>query len=76
MLSKHQFLINSKNAKAIGKSGMAEKLDKCMVDFFNAISKEVLNGDDDLFAVQWAISKLDDNEREQIVVSTEDIGCH
>jgi len=66
IIKKHQFFISSKSAKAIGKSGMIKHLDKPMAEFFNAICKEVLNGDDEMFAIQWAISKLDDGEKNAI----------
>ncbi len=66
-IKKHQFLIASKDAKAIGKTGMIEKLDKSMVEFFNEICKAVLNGEDDIFAIQWAISKLDADEKKEVV---------
>jgi len=65
-IKKHQFLIASKDAKAIGKKGVYEKLDKTMVDFFNEICKAVLNGEDDIFAIQWAISKLDEGEKNAV----------
>ena len=35
IVSKKQFLLASKDAKAIGKAGMADKLDVEMVGFFN-----------------------------------------
>lgn len=67
IIKKQQFFIASKDAKAIGKTGMYDKLDKSIVEFFNAICKEVLNGvDNDIFAIQWAISKLDEDEKNAI----------
>lgn len=65
-IKKHQFLIASKDAKAIGKTGLYEKLDKTMVEFFSEICKAVLNGEDDIYAIQWAISKLDKEEQSEI----------
>ena len=65
-INKHQFLIASNDARAIGKTGMYEKLDKTMVEFFNEICKAVLNGEDDIFAIQWAISKLDKEEKQEL----------
>jgi hypothetical protein len=66
-VAKNQFFIATKDAKAIGKTGLYEKLDKQVVEFFNAISKAVLNGEsEDIFAVQWAVSKLDEGERDAI----------
>jgi hypothetical protein len=62
-IKKHQFLIACKNAKTIGKTGLYKHLDKDMVEFFNEICKAVLNGDDDVFAIQWAISRLDEEEK-------------
>jgi transcription termination factor Rho len=59
IVSKKQFLIATKDAKPIGKMGMANKLDIEMVGFFDEIAKAVLGGDDDIFVIQWAISKLD-----------------
>lgn len=67
-ISKKQFLIASKDAKAIGKKGLYEKLDKTMVEFFNEICKAVLNGEDDIFVIQWAISKLDEAEKKEIII--------
>lgn len=67
-VDKHQFLIKSIDAKAIGKKGLYDKLDKSMVEFFNAICKAVLNGDDDIYAIQWAISKLNNTEKLAIEV--------
>ena len=66
IIKKHQFLIESKSAKAIGKTGLYKNLDKSMVEFFEAICKEVLNGDEDIFAIQWAISKLTDVEKKVV----------
>jgi hypothetical protein len=65
-IDKKQFFISSKDAKAIGKTGLYKKLDGTVVEFFNAICKAVLNGEDDVFAIQWAISKLDDEEKKSI----------
>ena len=70
-IKKHQFFLESKAAKAIGKTGLYEQLDKTVVEFFNEICKAVLNGDDDIFAVQWAISKLDEGERNAVIKGKE-----
>ena len=66
-ISTKQFFIATKDAKPAGKIGMADKLDVEMVKFFNVIAKAVLNGEkDDIFAVQWAVSKLDEGERDAV----------
>ena len=72
IVSKKQFLLASKDAKAIGKAGMADKLDVEMVGFFNEIAKAVLNGDDDLFVVQWAVSKLDKETGDALIKGKEE----
>ncbi len=72
ILKKHQFLIESNAAKAIGKAGMLNHLDKPIAEFFNAICKEVLNGDDEMFAIQWAISKLDKEEQNAVKAGQEE----
>lgn len=63
---KKQFFISSKKAKSIGKMGMADILDKEMVALFNEIASAALNGEDDIFAVQWMISKLDKESSDAI----------
>lgn len=72
IIKKQQFFIASKDAKAIGKAGMYDKLDKSMVEFFNEICKAVLSGDEDIFAIQWAISKLDEGEKNSIEAGQEE----
>lgn len=71
IIKKQQFFIASQDAKAIGKTGMYDKLDKSMVEFFNEICKAVLNGEDDIFAIQWAISKLDEEECDAVKTGQE-----
>ena len=67
MISKKQFFIATKDAKPMGKAGMANVLDVEMVGFFDEIAKAVLQGDTgDIFAVQWAVSRLDEGERDAI----------
>ena len=66
-ISKRQFFIQSKDAKAIGKEGLYKKIDKLMVEFFNEICKVVLNGDKDIFCIQYAISKLEEKEKEEVI---------
>jgi hypothetical protein len=67
MLTKKQFFIATKDARPMGKAGMANVLDVEMVGFFDEIAKAVLQGDsDDIFAVQWAVSRLDEGERDAI----------
>ena len=76
MISKKQFFIASKDAKPIGKSGMADILDVEMVKFFDEIAKAVLNGEiDDVFAIQWAVSKLDEGERDALTKGKEECGA-
>lgn len=72
IIKKQQFFIASKDAKAIGKAGMLNHLDKPMAEFFHAICKEVLNGDSEMFAIQWAISKLDEGEKNAIEAGQEE----
>lgn len=72
IIKKEQFMIASKTAKAIGKSGMLNHLDKPIAEFFDAICKAVLNGDDEMFAIQWAISKLDEGEHDAVVKGKEE----
>ena len=64
ILSKEQFFLESNASKAIGKTGMGKNLEHELMKFFNAICKDVLNGDNDIFAIQWAVSKLDAEENE------------
>ena len=67
MISKKQFFIATKDAKPMGKAGMANVLDVEMVGFFDEIAKAVLQGDTgDIFAVQWAVSRLDEGERDAV----------
>lgn len=66
IIKKNQFFIESKAAKAIGKSGMINHLDKLLAEFFNEICKATLNGEDEMFAIQWAISKLDKGEQDAV----------
>lgn len=70
-IKKNQYFISSKDAKAIGKTGLYEKLDKSMVEFFNEICKAILNGDDEIYVIQWAISKLDDDEKKTVLENIE-----
>ena len=72
IIKKYQFFIKSTDAKAIGKAGMLNHLDKPIADFFNEICKAVLNGDDEMFAIQWAISKLDKGEQNAIEAGQEE----
>ncbi len=66
-ISKKQFFIKTKDAKPMGKSGMADRLDIEMVRFFEEIAKSVLQGDsDDIFVIQWAVSRLNEGERNAI----------
>ena len=73
IIKKKQFFIASKDAKAIGKTGLYKSLDKSMVEFFEEICKAVLNGNDEVFAIQWAISKIDDTTSEEIKNKCENI---
>jgi hypothetical protein len=70
-ISKRQFFIQSKDAKAIGKLGLYKNIEKLMVEFFNEICKAALNGDEDIFCIQYAISKLDEKEKEVVIKGTE-----
>lgn len=63
---RNQCVIESKKAKAIGKPGLREKTDELLKDFFDDICKTVLNADDEMFVVQWAIVQLDEEERNAI----------
>lgn len=65
-VTRNQCIIESKKAKAIGKPGLREKTDELMKDFFNDICKTVLNADDEMFVIQWAIVKLDEGERNAV----------
>jgi hypothetical protein len=64
---RNQCVIESKKAKAVGKPGLREKTDELLKDFFNDICKTVLNSDDDVFVVQWAIVQLDKEDRDAII---------
>lgn len=70
-VKRYQCFIESKNAKAIGKVGMRQKTDELLQDFFNDICYAVLNADDEIFLVQWAISKLDEGERDAVKAGQE-----
>ena len=65
IIKKHQFFIQGKTAKSIGKSGMINHLDRPMAEFFNEICKSALNGEG-IIAIQWAISKLDKAEQDAV----------
>ena len=72
ILTKKQFFIATKDAKPMGKCGMANVLDVEMVGFFDEIAKSVLQGDaEDIFAVQWAVSRLDEGERNAVIQAKE-----
>jgi hypothetical protein len=65
-LKQSQVIIESKRAKAIGKVGLKTETDSLLKDLFNDICKVVLNADDEMFVIQWAIIKLDEGERNAI----------
>ncbi len=65
-VSKNQCYIESKKARAVGKKGMAADTSEILNDFFDAICKHVLSADDDVFVIQWAVIKLDDDERKKL----------
>lgn len=62
-ITKNQCVILSKQAKAVGKKGLEDKTHELLNDFFSDICKTVLNADDEMFVVQWAIIKLGQDER-------------
>ena len=63
-VTRNQCVILSKQAKAIGKKGLEEKTHELLRDFFNDICKAVLNAEDEMFVIQWAIIQLDEGERD------------
>lgn len=70
-VKRNQCFIESKKAKAIGRIHLEEKTDEILVDFFNDICKAVLQADDEVFLIQWAISKLDEGERDAVTKGQE-----
>ena len=70
-VKRNQCFIESKKAKSIGKKGLEEKTKELMHDFFNDICKSVLNAEDDVFLIQWAIVKLDEGERNAVIEGQE-----
>lgn len=62
IVSKEQFFLESNASKALGKMGVGKHLEHEFMNFFDAICKAVLNGDNEIFAIQWAVSRLDDEE--------------
>lgn len=65
-VKKYQCFIESKQVKAVGKGGLRESTSGLMKEFFDDICKTVLNADDETFLVQWAIIKLDEDERNAV----------
>ena len=65
-VNQYQCFIKSKDAKSVGKTGMIEKTNDLMKDFLDDICKTVLNADDEVFLIQWAISKLNAKEAEEV----------
>ena len=65
-IKKSQVIIESKKAKSIGKSGLKTETDLLLKDLFDDICKVVLNADDEMFVIQWAIIKLDEGERDAV----------
>lgn len=65
-LKQSQVIIESKQAKAIGKAGLKTETDLLLKDLLDDICKIVLNADDEMFVIQWAIIKLDEGERNAI----------
>lgn len=66
-LKQSQVIIESKQAKAIGKAGLKIETDLLLKDLFDDICKAVLNADDEMFVIQWAIIKLDEGERNAVI---------
>ena len=65
-VNQYQCFIKSKDAKSVGKTGLIDKTNELMKDFLDDICKTVLNADDEVFLIQWAISKLDEGERDAV----------
>lgn len=63
-----QYIISSKQARTVGKDGLAIQTNEMLRDFYNKLSKVILNPEDDNdhFVIQLGFSKLDENELEKI----------
>lgn len=65
-VKKYQYVISSKQAKAVGKQGLLKQTQEMFTDFYNDLAKEILNSEDDHFIVQLGIGKLDSKEVEDL----------
>ena len=74
VIKKHQCVISSKDAKAIGKKNFGYATSDMLKEFFDSVCKAVLNGDDDHFVIQWAVIKLDKGDVDAINQGKEQSG--
>ena len=65
-IKKYQCIISSKEARAVGKTGLGLSTSDMIKEFFDDVCKAVLNAEDEVFLIQWAVIKLNEEERNAI----------
>lgn len=67
-LETFQYVMSSKEAKRVGKDGLAIQTNQMLSDFYDKLAKIVLNpaNEDDHFVIQLGFGKLDAQEVEKI----------